>query len=244
MEQSPSIDALLLRLKELEQMHSDSLGTSRFGSSTVIRSDRVAAFEAYERLLQWKYEHPVKAGILRAAYTSAFLALVFVFLWWLAGLGAGEAVGLKPVRERLTNAYYGVLWSTRSSSNSPDELPITPTRLSGSIERVIGDVLVVVVYDGKTRSRRLVRLANVIVTNKPEFGKWASQYLLKGVVLDFYKPLEQIKGHDVWGAVIWHRRVPINVQPVEHGIGIPEKNPPTTVVNQIFSQYYWSLAKG
>lgn len=93
------------------------------------------------------------------------------------------------------------------------------------------------------RLRRLVKLANVIVKDKEAFAAWANPYLLKGVALDFYRPIDKVSGHDVWGVVLWYRRAPLNVETVEQGIALPEKNPPTTVVNQIFAQYYWGLAK-
>ncbi len=191
---------------------------------------------------QWCYENRVMGLLSKAVLYGVLLISLLFGAWLLAGSGAGKALGMESVKARITNSYFAILWSSRSATGA-ELMPITPERFSGTIERIVGDVLVVKYYDDGKQLRRLVRMANVIATDKKAFIAWAHQYHLKGLVIDFYDPLGEIAGQKVWGAVIWYRRVPINVELVEQGIGYPEKNPPTAVVNQIFSQYYWHRAR-
>lgn len=191
---------------------------------------------------QWCYENRVLGLLSKTVAYGLLLTVLLLGAWGLAGTGAGKALGMESVKARITNSYFAILWSSRSATGA-ELMPVTPTRYSGTIERVVGDVLVVKYYDDGKQLRRLVRTANVIATDKKAFGVWAQQYHLKGLLIDFYEPLGEIAGQKVWGAVFWYRRVPINVELVEQGIGYPEKNPPTAVVNQIFSQYYWHKAR-
>lgn len=191
---------------------------------------------------QWRYENPGKARAVRCGVALVLLVVAVLGAWLLAGTGVGQVTGLAAARDRVSSAYYAVLWSTRSTEGAVGT-DIQPVSLSCSIEQVVGDVLIVSCYENGQRLRRLVKLANVIVKDKEAFAAWANQYLLKGVGLDFYRPIDKVSGHEVWGVVLWYRRAPLNVETVEQGIALPEKNPPTTVVNQIFAQYYWGLAK-
>lgn len=192
--------------------------------------------------VQWCYEHRIMGLLSKIAMYGVLLCVLLAGSWGVAGTGAGKALGMEAARSRITNSYFAVLWSSRSAAGA-ELMPITPERFSGTIERILGDVLIVKYYDNGKQLRRLVRPANVVATDKQAFGRWARQYHLKGLLIDFYEPLGVIAGQQVWGAVLWYRRVPINVELVEQGIGYPEKNPPTAVVNQIFSQYYWHKAR-
>lgn len=201
----------------------------------------MALVEAYS---QWRYENPVKSLVIRLISGGASCAALLLSLWWVAGTGVGEATGLQSLRTKATNIYYAILWSTRGDVDAALVAQMAPQRFPGTIEQVIDGVLVVSYYEAGKQYRRLVKPANVIMTDKKGFELWAKQYLLKGVTFDFYIPLEEIKGHKVWAAVIWYRKTPVNVELVERSLGYPEKNPPTAVVNQVFSQYYWNLARG
>lgn len=194
--------------------------------------------DAYQ---QWRYENPAKAWLMRAFTSVASVVVIVMGLWVAAGTSLGDATGLRSLRMKVTNIYYALMWASRDSGEQAQF--IAPERFPGTIENVVGDVLVVTYYDAGNQHRRLVRPANVIVTNHAGFQAWAKEYLLKGVTFDFYIPLDEVKGHKVWAAVIWHKRTPVNVQLVERSLGYPEHNPPTAVVNQIFSQYYWNLAR-
>jgi len=191
---------------------------------------------------QWCYEHRVLGLFSKSVMYALVLSVLLMGAWGLAATGIGKALGMESVKNRITNSYFAILWSSRSATGA-ELMPITPERFSGTIERVVGDVLVVAYYDNGKQYRRLVRAANVVATDKRAFDEWAKKYHLKGLMIDFYEPLDVIAGKQVWGAVLWYRRVPINVELVENGIGYPEKNPPTAVVNQIFSQYYWHKAR-
>lgn len=203
---------------------------------------REYAFRFLEEYAQWRYEH--RAFALMASVLAYLLVSVVLLYgaWLLASTSIGQGLGLDSARSRVTNAYYAVLWATRGVEGA-ETAPVFPPRYSGAIERIIGDVLVVVYYDSGKQIRRLVRPANVITTDQAKFKAWATQYHLKGLSIEFYEPLDEIAGHQVWGAVMWYRKTPINVELVEQAIGYPEKNPPTAVVNQIFSQYYWHKAR-
>lgn len=199
-------------------------------------------FGFFEEYAQWKYEHPFLSGLLKVFRFFVFSFFLFAFAWWLAGTSAGRVTGLDSVRNRTVFAYYSVIWASKGMSDV-DSLPLTPKRFSGTIEKIAGDVLIVSYYDQGKSVRRLVRPANVIITDKKGFGEWASKYLLKGITIDFYTPIDKASGYDVWGVVLWSKRVPVNVQLVELGYGTPEKNPETQVVNSIFSRYYLQRAR-
>ncbi|MBA1280200.1 hypothetical protein [Stutzerimonas stutzeri] len=191
---------------------------------------------------QWCYEHRILGSLSKLLIYLALASAITICLWGFAGTGLGKAFGLEKVRDRATFSYYAILWSSRSAAGA-ERMPIAPSRYSGTIEKVIGDMLVVTYYENGAQLKRLVRPANVIATDKAAFAEWATKYLLKGISIDFYQPLGEVSGHKVWGVVLWYRKNPINVELVEQGIGYPEKNPPTAVVNQIFSQHYWHKAR-
>jgi len=243
MDGDEEIIALVGRLRAIEDLQARSFRKGRVERSLIHRATSSLAVMR-DQYSQWSYENPQKGQLAGWAGGASSFVLLLLLVWGVAGTGVGQVVGLATLKDRVSNAYYAVLWGSRGQSNTASDLPIVPERLSGSIERVVGDILVVIVYQGDAGHRRLVRLANVSVTDKAKFAEWVQPYLLKGLTFDFYKVLGSQSGHDVWGAVLWSARIPLNVEPVERGIGFPEKNPPTTVVNQIFSQYYWSLAKG
>lgn len=228
----------LLRDVEILEEKARALGAAPNGKTGAI-NNAVALASNYS---QWRYENPGKALLLRGCTIAMLLLTAAVGAWIIAPSSLGQVTGLAALRERTTAAYYAVLWSTRSTEGAVG-MDIKPVSLSCSIEQVVGDVLIVSCYDNGQRLRRLAKLANVIVKDKEAFAAWANPYLLKGVALDFYRPIDKVSGHDVWGVVLWYRRAPLNVETVEQGIALPEKNPPTTVVNQIFAQYYWGLAK-
>lgn len=214
----------------------------RDGPSTKEGKSRLYLVGVMADYAQWCYENRVLGVLSKTVIYVVLLCALLVGAWGVAGTGVGKALGMESARARITNSYFAVLWSSRSATGA-ELMPITPERFSGTIERIIGDVLVVAYYQNGKQLRRLVRTANVVATDKQAFGQWANQYRLKGLMIDFYEPLDVIAGQQVWGAVLWYRRVPINVELVEKGIGYPEKNPPTAVVNQIFSQYYWHKAR-
>ncbi|MEQ0863679.1 hypothetical protein [Pseudomonas aeruginosa] len=235
------LGSLLVQVANLEQRQAS--GEARYGTPFTVREDE-RAFRAFESYIQWRYENPGRAKLASVGMFAASSCFVLLILWWAAGTGMGEATGLDGVRKRLEYAYYGVLWATRDNATDPSEQAEPPKRMSGSIQQVFGDVMLVDCYEDGKSVRRLVRLANVIISDKHAFSAWVEAYKLKGIQLDFYRPIGQVNGYDVWGVVIWHHKTLLNVQPVEMGIAVPEKNPPTTVVNQIFAGYYWNKAKG
>lgn len=211
----------------------------------VITSRTIVAgwfFGFVEEYTQWRYEHPYLAKLIAVLRFMFYTFLFVAFMWWMAGTAAGKLTGLEGVRNRVVFAYYSVVWLSKGVPNV-DELQMPPKRFSGTIEKVVGDVLVISYYDKGKSVRRLVRPANVILANKEGFAEWAEPYLLKGVVIDFYKPIDKASGHDVWGVVIWSQRVPINVQLVELGYATPEENPETVIVNEVFSRYYARRAR-
>lgn len=233
------LDALVCQVVELETRLRNGAEDARSTGAP-----EGGAFQGVEAYIQWRYENPGKARLATAGITVLTTSVICLVLWWAAGTGMGEATGLEGLRKRITYAYYGVMWATRENATDPSEAVDPPRRISGSIQQVFGDVMLVDCYeDGKT-IRRLVRLANVIISDKHAFSAWVEAYKLKGIQIDFYRPIAQINGVDVWGVVIWHHKSLLNVQPVEMGFATPEKNPPTTVVNQIFAGYYWNQAKG
>lgn len=232
-----SLDELRHQFDALMQAH-EAIGQRRRKPSV----DREYAFRFLEEYAQWRYEHRGLALLL--ALALAFVASIMLIggAWGLADTAGGKALGLDSAKLRVTNAYYAVMWATSSTEGSERD-PVKPQRFAGSIEKVIGDMLVIVYYDKGQQIRKLVKPANVIVTDKAAFARWADAYKLKGVSVDFYQSLGEVSGYSVWAVVLWYRKTPINVELVEKGIGVPEKNPPTAVVNEIFSLYYWKKAK-
>jgi len=199
-------------------------------------------FGFFEEYAQWKYEHPVLSRLITLLRFFLYFALLVGLLWWVAGTAAGRLTGLEGVKNRVVYAYYSAMWASKGVP-SVDSLPQPPKRFSGTIEKVVGDVLVISYYDNGKSVRRLARPANVIITDKKGFQGWAEQYLLKGVTVDFYIPIDKTSNYDVWGVVFWSNRVPINVELVEQGFGTPERNPETVIVNRIYSQYYLQRAR-
>lgn len=199
-----------------------------------------AWFSFIEHYNQWRYEHPLGAMAVRFTGGLLGLLLVVVVLWHTAATPVGRVTGLESVRARITYAYYAAIWASRI--NEAAITPMEPERYLGSIEQVIDNVLVVTYYKDNQQYRRLIKPANVVVRNTTGLAEWATPLILKGVVFDFYLAVDKRSGHDVWATVIWDQRTPINVELVERGYGDPEIDPPTAIVNQIYSQYYWQKA--
>ncbi len=199
-------------------------------------------FRFFEEYAQWRYEHPYLSKILAIIRFFLIAGLVLIFAWWLAGTSVGKVTGLNNVKSRVTFAYYSVVWASKGVP-AVESLQVAPKRFSGTVERVVGDVLIVSYYNQGKSMRRLVRPANVEIVDKKGFAKWAKQYVLKGITIDFYIPIGKASGHDVWAAVLWSKRMPVNVELVELGFGHPQINPETEVVSQIYSMYYLMRAK-
>jgi len=235
------VDFSRLELQFEELMKSrNSIGTDKSNSRN--SHSREYAFRIFEEYAQWRYEHRALSVLFSAMVFSFGIGVILVSAWFLAATSFGQGLGLDSVRTRATNAYYAVMWATRSAAGA-ELAPVYPQRYSGSIEKIIDDVLVIVYYDEGKQYRRIVKPANVITTDRSKFKEWAAKYHLKGISIEFYEPLGEISGRKIWGAVMWYRKTPINVELVELGIGYPEKNPPTAVVNQVFALYYWHKAQ-
>lgn len=206
-------------------------------------TSRERIFRLLEEYAQWRYEFPIKALLLRCWVGLILVAVITVGAWFLASTGAGQVLGLASLRDRVTDAYYAFMWTTRGTEGARTDQVQARRSCPGSIEQVIGTYMVVVCYHDGIQERFLAQPANVVVTNEAGFKDWASRYLLQGVNFDFYMPIGKVNDIDVWGVVVWYRKVPVNVQLVEAGLGYPEKNPPTAVVSEIFAQYYWRKAQ-
>jgi len=190
---------------------------------------------------QWRYEHPLLSRLLIKAFLLGGVILLLACLWVGASSGIGKAMGLDHGKKRIIHAYYAILWTAKIGDAS-DLHPMNAESYQGYVERVIDDMMVVSYYKDGAQHRRLIKAANVVIEDKPGFQEWALRYKLRPITLDFYLVLEQAAGHDVWAAVMWLNKEPINVQLVERRLGYPEVSPPTAVVNRIYSQYYWGLA--
>lgn len=191
---------------------------------------------------QWKYEHRKLSTWLNCLICLVFCLLLISFLWGASSSSFGRAMGLETIRYRIVHTYYAVTWAARVGDLANIDI-MEPDRRQGYIERIIDDKIVVSYFRDGKQERRLIKPANVVITDQQGFQSWAMQYQLQPLTLDFYLVLEQAAGYDVWAAVMWQSREPINVQLVERGMGQPEVSPPTAVVNKIYSQYYWSLAR-
>lgn len=234
---SSEIDELSEQLDRLLEQTPRDRGAVTFRS--ILRSMTFGFFEEYA---QWRYEHPILSRLVSIFRAVLVLVLITAFAWWLAGTAAGRVTGLDGVKSRFVFGYYSLVWASKGAPDI-DAMQLAPKRFSGTIEKVVGDVLVVSYYDQGKSVRRLVRPANVVITNKEGFNEWAKQYILKGVTIDFYIPIDKASGYDVWAVVFWSNRVPINVQLVEKGYGTPESNPITQIINQVYSGYYMQRAR-
>lgn len=224
---------ILSQQKELELKSTGCSAGSR-------ASIGAAWFGFIEHYNQWRYEHPMAAACVRALVYLLAVLVIIVMLWHAAATPVGKVTGLDSVRSRITNTYYAFIWASRI--NEADITPMEPQRYPGSIEQVIDDVMVVSYYKHNQQYRKLIKPANVDVHVASGLADWAAPLILKGVVFDFYMPVGTRSGHEVWATVIWDQRTPINVELVELGYGEPEIDPPTAIVNQIYSQYYWQKA--
>tara|TARA_R110001592_G_scaffold33503_20_gene116032 strand:+ start:4578 stop:5309 length:732 start_codon:yes stop_codon:yes gene_type:complete len=199
-------------------------------------------FDLRESIAQWSYEHPKAYRFSFFSFTFLSTGLLVFLLWIFSSTSLGYAIGFGGVKDRVTNAYYAALWAVKVGDKANLE-PMTPETSLGYIEKVIGDLMVVSYFENGTQYRRLIKAANVVVEDIPGFVAWGESYKLKPLRFDFYLRIGQAAGRDVWATVLWKGREPINVQLVERHIGYPEVSPPTAVVNQLYSRYYWDKAK-
>lgn len=198
--------------------------------------------ELRDSIGQWRFEHPQGFRLVCIVTSMLGAVLLCVWLWIFASTSLGNAVGLGSVKNRMTNAYYAVLWAGKVGDMANLET-LTPETNLGYIEQIIGDMMVVSYFRDGTQYRRLIKAANVVVEDEAAFHAWGESYKLKPLRFDFYLRLGQAAGRDVWATVLWKNREPINVQLVEQRVGYPEVSPPTAVVNQLYSRYYWDKAK-
>lgn len=201
---------------------------------------RVSALSAL--LDQFGYEHPWLLRVVRFSFVMVLVVGLTGLFWGIAGTTAGRALGFGDFRDRVTNLYYAGIWAY--SEGHHDTAVLIPKTKFGHIEKVVGKKLLVRYYDDKESLYALVSPANVIIDRPDLLLEWAAPYLLKGIKIDFYIPLETFGNREVYAAVFWYKSQPINVELVEQGIGHPEKNPPTPLVSLIFSRYYFEKAFG
>jgi|TARA_Y100001951_G_scaffold104220_1_gene115192 hypothetical protein len=229
------VAAMRAEFDQLNELH------ARLTSRTIRGVHEPAGDDFMESLAQWRFEHPVAYRWVCGLFASFCLVLMLSAAWVFAGTSFGQAVGFASAKQRTVDAYYAAIWAMKVGDLA--SVPqMEPQSFRGQIEQVIDDMIVVSYYENNQQKRRLIKVANVSVRDREAFKRWALQYRLKSVQLDFYLVLNRFAGRDVWATVIWNRRTPINIELVEMRVGEPEYSPPTAVVSQLFSRYYWDRA--
>lgn len=143
-----------------------------------------------------------------------------------------RAIGVTTMQNKVSAFNNAIYWETRARIHTPDSMK--PIVAYGTLVGVTKTGAVVVnVPNGARFEQRMFYLADIKLTD------------LLGVAVQIGALRTEDAKFDVYGntVVVWVRGVPLNLNLIERGYAMPDPNPPTNIVDQVFAAYYWRLFK-
>lgn len=178
----------------------------------------------------FKYEHPVFHRLFMAAATVAAAAAIVASL---PDNPATRAMGLVELQDRCSALRSALYWSSRAAINPTSTL--VPQIDYGFVLGVDYDASVIIsVPVNKEFVQRKVRFADIQVTDLQGVAALVKEKHQLDAKIESYGDL----------AVIWFGDEPLNVELVTEKVAMPDPNPPTNIVDQIFAAYFWQKVKG
>ncbi|CAG0975723.1 hypothetical protein RHDC4_01570 [Rhodocyclaceae bacterium] len=177
--------------------------------------------------------HPV-AFFLSAA------AVVIALLTGLVGIVTAnteflDTLGLRNAVARFHAGRQAVFWTYRAWRSDNDSLDLDPTHVYGFVESVNRDatVNITVVKDKQYQTQRIV-LADLVITNPTKLATLIEAHKHDNMEFAFYPTNTEYPY-----TVIWRNNEPFNLTLITEGAAIPDRTPPTNIVDRLFAIYYW-----
>lgn len=148
-----------------------------------------------------------------------------------------RAMGLVSLQTKATATRHALYWSWRARTNvSSNILNEKTDSRYGLIKGLAKDGnLLFLLPDGKNYVQHNAKLADIVIDNPILANEFiASQYPETSARFDYYG-----NGNFV---VVKTKDNFLNLKLVETGYAKPDPNPPTNIVDKLFSTYYWNIA--
>ena len=187
-----------------------------------------------------RYNHPLLYFVTLA---FAVVLLVTNVLSLTATTGVLDAIGATETGNRVVAAKEAIFWSYRAWSNSHDYAEIKPKRVYGYIQSTNrdGTVNLQIIVHNEYQTIRAT-LADLQITNPNGLAAIFAMDKQIAVDIDLYNLPTDGSESAIPSAVIWIDTRPINIDLITASVAIPQKTPPTNIVDRAFAEYNWKLA--
>ncbi len=150
-----------------------------------------------------------------------------------------KAIGIHRKAKQIMVIKKALYWEFRAwqhRSVTKNFYSLAPkNRVYGSLESMTENgAIVFQYYEDDQIMRNRGRLANVVLVDKKMAARDLFRNRNKNVMFDVYRNNE---------IVVWMPDKIWNLSLIQKNCGIPDKNPPTNLVDRIFAEYYWVKLK-
>ncbi|MBN9424615.1 MAG: hypothetical protein BGO63_15245 [Candidatus Accumulibacter sp. 66-26] len=176
----------------------------------------------------------------RGAFLAAVLGLILaiaVGLYTFVGSNTAllNVLGLQTTAARMAAGKSAIFWTWRAWRHKSDNAELEPERFYGYLESVNRDttVNITLVRNAKYQSQRIT-LADLVITDPTGLATIVEAHRHSSMEFAFY-PTQTPYPY----TVIWLDNHPFNLTLITEGVALPDRTPPTNIVDRLFATYYW-----
>jgi hypothetical protein len=174
-------------------------------------------------------------------FTLVFTATIIIFAN-IVGITAAntelfDKLGANRAKEKIIAIKEFAFWRFRAWRNEKKHVSPPHKHYYGSLDTANRDgTLNIIVIDQSEYRKMRISLADVIVHDPNALAVIVNLNRNLDVEFDLYET-----GETYPFTVIWLNGKPFNIQVIVSGVGRPDSNPPTNIVDKAFAEYYLSL---
>lgn len=178
------------------------------------------------------YDYPRLFRTVVTLFAAALLLFVFMLL---PPAPVFRAIGVTGIQTRISALYYAGFWRVRAMTNRSAVISKSDVEFGTMAGLDRSGRVIVSVPSGATYLLKTYQIADVKITDLYGAASVIGQLRTEDAKLEIYSP-DQV--------VIWVRGAPFNVKLIESGHAVPDPSPPTNIVDDAFSTYYWRIFWG
>lgn len=181
----------------------------------------------------FRHTRPVAFFLTVASLVVAIMAGLVAFAS--ANTALFDALGLHNAVQRFQAGKEAAFWTYRAWRHNNGSADLDPERFYGFVESVNRDstVNITIIKDKQYQQQRIM-LADLVVTNPMRLATLIEAHKHDNMEFAFY-PTNTAHPY----TVIWRNNEPFNLMLITEGAAIPDRNPPTNIVDRLFAIYYW-----
>lgn len=192
-------------------------------------------------MLDTFYQH------VRHNHTAAFFGILAAALlavgfgiYMLLGNNAAllNTLGLQTTAARLAAGREAIFWTVRAWNHSKNDesTELNPKREYGYVQSVNRDATInITVVNGAEYVSKRVALADLVVGNPNVLANIVESHKHDSMEFAFYPGAKTAYPY----TVIWLNDHPFNLTLITEGVAVPDRTPPTNIVDRLFASYYW-----